>query len=70
MKTLTLKLARLAIVWSEDILRLCSEQLYYYEHGKTVQEAAREFLKGVPIVSAHEAKQMFLDQKKKGTGVN
>lgn len=67
MKSISLKLGYLLLTWSYDVLHVLSDGLYYFEHGKTPAEAAREFLKDIHVVSAHEAKEMFLKNKK---GVN
>ena len=66
MKILALKLAKLALYWAGDVHKLASDYLFFLETGKTPQEAAREFLKDIHVVPAHEAKEAFLNQKKGG----
>lgn len=65
MKKFLLRAANLGVVWGYDVLKVLSQELYRIEHGRTVQEAAREYLNNVQnLVSVPEAKSVY---KKKDT---
>lgn len=67
MKPLILKLARVSIVWANDLVRLADDCIFFLETGKTYEQHVREII-AKNTVMAHEAKLQFEESKsKKGT---